>query len=762
MYVQQVSQVVAGAQWLAVSASKTPTDPMCVTDDPEVHCEGVADLSSATAGCHAAEYQAAELTGYACTDGSYTTEDDCWGAWSADVDGNWSGPSWYPSYSPTPAPCEYIESKFKKSLSEKHISRGSLISSIEPDSMTIVVVPDEGGYEFDRLGPYTVYIRGTSLTVASATVNRRDKVPHQVLTLAQPPEYSVGTTTTLIEDHPRETQTLITMGSDPDRGWKLLDYDGGGMDLLGTVTVPNREPMTINVESVWPSGWRCPGEFFNDGVYCDTNCGIFDPDCGRVRNWDDPDYRDEENHDGYWYTNPSLKSCKDNDTEMTCWISEFDEEGKWAGEHQFEAAVDDPSPADPAQPFGWVTWDNIDLDRDGVYDFTSGQLVPSGTEIILEAGDGVSTPGTYFFKPYVRDHDSDGNPDVPVVPQTSIPTDGLPPIKTPPYHPSTKARYGPEPQCIGVDSADDATCDELGDLSVCAADSLCQVEYPTPNGTNSDVYFGTEYSWHNTMGDLKAMTKWQKAHPGGVDVPQFFDTCDGNEDEDCLPLVVSWRASQLSELPVESWEAGTSSLFMDALEMTKGFYLKESIPKGSRVGTYAMPTELFFEAHPNGNVYEAYASGSSPDPLSDFGLSSEANDVKVTRFFDVKMIRDEEPYLPSDRHAPTAAEPTQSPEVLDVDISLFYVPERELAPNYCPSIELTQKQNPWGDFDAPYGGQDSKEWGIRPGRELKVTGCKNEAVDDSQCLTPDAMKAAFPGQVCACLCIFHGATAVKR
>jgi hypothetical protein len=100
--------------------------------------------------------------------------------------------------------------------------------------------------------------------------------------------------------------------------------------------------------------------------------------------------------------------------------------------------------------------------------------------------------------------------------------------------------------------------------------------------------------------------------------------------------------------------------------------------------------------------------------------------------------------------------------VLDVDISLFYVPERELAPNYCPSIELTQKQNPWGDFDAPYGGQDSKEWGIRPGRELKVTGCKNEAVDDSQCLTPDAMKAAFPGQVCACLCIFHGATAVKR
>lgn len=136
------------------------------------------------------------------------------------------------------------------------------------------------------------------------------------------------------------------------------------MDIDATIMAPNRDPMTTRIEAVWPSAWRCPIEYFNDGLYCDTGCGIFDPDCGRVRNIADDDYASDPESDGYWYTNPALKYChEDYEThdEVECWIQTFDAEGRWSGEYAFEAATSDPNPADPTNPFGWVTWDNIDL-----------------------------------------------------------------------------------------------------------------------------------------------------------------------------------------------------------------------------------------------------------------------------------------------------------------------------------------------------------------------------------------------------------------
>ena len=29
----------------------------------------------------------------------------------------------------------------------------------------------------------------------------------------------------------------------------------------------------------WPTGWTCAAELWNDGVFCNCNCGVYDPDC---------------------------------------------------------------------------------------------------------------------------------------------------------------------------------------------------------------------------------------------------------------------------------------------------------------------------------------------------------------------------------------------------------------------------------------------------------------------------------------------------
>lgn len=341
-------------------------------------------------------------------------------------------------------------------------------------------------------------------------------------------------------------------------------------------------------------------------------------------------------------------------------------------------------------------------------------------------------------------------------------TAGVLPIKTPPYHPSAKARFGAPPECVAAagNTGIDCSSSDWQDTCTLGVDQQgpgqgeCELVSPAWNGqtddtNNVDTYYGTEYEWFNTQTDLKAMTKWQKLHPAGIDVAQFFDSCDEGVDVDCIYLDPSWRSPDLEEIATTAlWESGTSLLFMDALEMTKGFYLEESIPKGSKVSTSAMPDELFFEEHPNKNVLDAALASTSDDPVLAFGLAAEAVDVIVSRFFTAKMIRDEQAYAPSARHKPTKTEPVKSPDVLNVDISLFFVPDREASPDYCPTIEVIEKENPWNaGFDSPQYGQDWTKWKIRPGRELKVTNCKSTVPDQTQCMSPEQMKASLPGQV---------------
>jgi hypothetical protein len=148
--------------------------------------------------------------------------------------------------------------------------------------------------------------------------------------------------------------------------------------------------------------------------------------------------------DGYWYINPALKRCKDGSLdvqedkaagEMLCWKD---------GADRFDGEVHDPTPCGGGDAFGWVTWDNLDLDRDGTFEFKSGDLVPSGTQITMDWAGGPG--GTHCFHPYKKDIDGDGAEDVPLD-DSFAPVDRLPPIHTPPYHPGSKARFGPVTTC---------------------------------------------------------------------------------------------------------------------------------------------------------------------------------------------------------------------------------------------------------------------------------------------------------------------------
>lgn len=230
------------------------------------------------AACKAFNETNGEVEPFNCTDDDGNTvqcdEDLCWGMEEKAAQGL-KLPIWL-AYGRAyqQSRCVYQGRGFKKPLREKHISRGRLVSSITPDSKTVVVVLEKGEtigddpYEkrgFDTTGPYTVYVRGQALTVASAKFNRRDKIPHQVLTLASPAQYNVGTVATLMEAQAAESQTLFTVGTDPTRGWKQLD-DGehGNMGILGVIQAPNVDDiMMTSVDAVWPSAWKCPV-----GVHC--------------------------------------------------------------------------------------------------------------------------------------------------------------------------------------------------------------------------------------------------------------------------------------------------------------------------------------------------------------------------------------------------------------------------------------------------------------------------------------------------------------
>ena len=94
-------------------------------------------------------------------------------------------------------------------------------------------------------------------------------------------------------------------------------------------------------------------------------------------------------------------------------------------------------------------------------------------------------------------------------------------------------------------------------------------------------------------------------------------------------------------------------------------------------------------------------------------------------FFQVKMLRDRAPYAPGARSKSTHHERTRSPETLDVDVSLFTVPDRRSFADgldYCPTIEVKSKLN--GYMNKESNGVDTTVYGVREGRELKVFGCK--------------------------------------
>jgi hypothetical protein len=796
-----------------------------------------------------------------------------------------------------------------KPLKKKHMSRGQLLSGILPDSMTVLVALSSSGciYAtstcFDATGPYTVYIRGTSLTVASASTNTRAKIPHQVLTLAKPPPRKIGGVMKLLEQMPRESQTLFAVGLDYRYSWKLLDLPE---PFVAVIHAPNSAPMTTKIEKVWPSSWKCPADYFNDGLYCDCGCGMFDPDCGRVRNTADDSYTG--NPDGYWYTNPSLKKCRESDRDIT--VSDANKE---TGEMKCSVASIRNGPTDkldpwtdamdpfgaPTDKFAYVTWDNIDLNRNGVFDaascldstgnadsacssatstsqdlnrgtcqnavaasdgnpcvwtepdFRSGDCVPSGTQITPGSNHIQGTGPAVRFNPYKRDHDGDGIPDVAVTSSPpKVPVDGRPPLKTPPYHPATSARYRVPPvcqptaagnatiTCLDSSGNTDATCTanianealchaataadfsnciysgpgcgNFNDMVTCAAQKTnsgaqaCQVFRAAPTGSNAQLIYGTEYLDYELVGDLPALTKFRKAHPQGADMFPMYSNCgepfcyggpaclaivrnalttstactgqnttngspctytqtmgctpdDSNPANcDCQLLDPSSRTPGISELRTASWEAGTIALFMDGLEMSKGYYLEDTVPLGTTVSTAKMTRLRYFEEHPQQLVRnipdEVRIANVDPEdiPLSLFGLQRDYDSHVVSRFFEVQMLREEGPYRPEDRHRPTRSEPTKSPDALDVDLSVFIVPDRMSfssgALKYCPQLVIQNRTTPYMFADPQPG--DMTGWKIRSGRELNVTSCRTIHLTNATdgCVSSDQLKSAYPGQ----------------
>ena len=63
------------------------------------------------------------------------------------------------------------------------------------------------------MGPYKVYVRGTSLVVASARANTRAKIPSQMLTLAHPAEYDIGMVKKMLQDQTRESQVAKSVAA---------------------------------------------------------------------------------------------------------------------------------------------------------------------------------------------------------------------------------------------------------------------------------------------------------------------------------------------------------------------------------------------------------------------------------------------------------------------------------------------------------------------------------------------------------------------
>lgn len=769
-----------------------------------------------------------------------------------------------------------------KPLKKKHISRAELLSGILPDAMTIVVAwwpgpAGDGPNAFDSIGPYTIYIRGTSLTVASASTNKRDKVPHQVLTLAKPPPRQVGEAMKLLEDMPRESQTLLTVGMDYRYSWTAL-VDGTD-PITAVVQPPNVAPMITKIARVWPSAWKCAAEQFNDGLICDCGCGMFDPDCGRVRNTAAPFYAGAP--DGYWYINPALKRCRESDDDISasdafkatgemkcrktiiehgeCKESTTNPDSGECGDSWIDAMDPDGAVGDK---FAWVTWDNIDLNRNGYFDpatcldssgleddtcasailtnvsraacvsaiandgnhcvftepdFRSGDCVPSGTRITLGSNH-IQGTGSKRFNPYEKDHDHDGIVDVAIT-GDGLPVDGRPPIKTPPYHPGVSIRYRVRPKCKPTAAGNTSFCDQFLDMVQCAAQQnatgadLCHVVRDDPDGTNADIVYGTEYQDEPTQGhelttDLKALTKYQKAHKQGADTVPLYARCgqpfcfggpncraiDGSDDSskslddnttciaqqrpngapctytkhygctsdgadqsgcDCLLLEESWRASGIAELQTKAWEGGTVALFMDGLELAKGYYLEDKVPRGTTVSTATMTRLRYFQEHAKELVRDVDSveiPNTDPEdiPLSLFGLQNEYNSAVVSRFFKVQMVRKETPYRPEDRHLPTRSEPTKSPDVIDVDLSLFTIPDRMSfksgALNYCPRIVVSNQTVPYMFADPMPG--DMTSWKVRAGRELAVTSCTTTELTNitDGCVTSSQLKAAFPGQ----------------
>jgi hypothetical protein len=445
--------------------------------------------------------------------------------------------------------------------------------------------------------------------------------------------------------------------------------------------------------------------------------------------------------------------------------------------------------------------------------------VPSGTNITLGGPGGAQGSGKHPFNPYTRDHDADGKHDVRYVHSPVLkPADNRPPVHTPPYHPSTVAKFGPPPLCKATATSflSDSDCEKY-DLHLCETDEgpgtgECQIVRPSPDGTAcpeggggsagcSDFYYGTDYRKssllrHEMVGDLPDMTKWQKAHPAGADVGSYFSNCGkpactgspacsrvfekvdasdrskakcqavagctyieeegciSDSECDCLKLHDSWRQPSMVELPTKQWEAGSVLLLMDSLVLKKGYYLRDSVQKGTRITTSAMGRLPYYLEHSHRLINRipsfAKAFGVDPEdiPPSVLKLKQDYFGRQLSRYFTVKMLRREAPFLPSQRHKPTKAEPTDSPETLDIDLSVFTVPERVSFAeglNYCPSF-VGKETVPYL-FSSPQPGPMTT-WKIRSGRELTVSYCKHDTMKktDDGCIDPKSMKSRYPGQ----------------
>ena len=157
-----------------------------------------------------------------------------------------------------------------------HIGFGYLMGALTPLNEKIYVKPDTN-YPFDQKGPYTVEVDGQEVVIASAT-KLSSRVDYQTLQIAVPVEKYTGTISTIVGEGAYREKTFkisaVGFGKKEVEDALLMGQPAFGI-LRDGIDVED-----IVITDVLPSEWTCDNSWFNDGIYCDCNCGIYDPDCG--------------------------------------------------------------------------------------------------------------------------------------------------------------------------------------------------------------------------------------------------------------------------------------------------------------------------------------------------------------------------------------------------------------------------------------------------------------------------------------------------